>query len=69
MTLGGTAVVSGRGLMAVIAIQNTGISMMNATKIARISRTVIPALAPGVTWSTRTDSTTGEPGPVSAKVA
>ena len=41
--------------------------MMNATRMARISRTVMPALAPGVTWSTRTESTTGELGPVSAK--
>ena len=67
MTLGGDAVASGRDLKAVIAIQMTGISMMNATRMARISRTVIPAFAPGVTWSTRTESTTGELGPVSAK--
>ena len=37
-TFGGTAVVSGRDLMAVIPIQKTGISMMNATTMATISR-------------------------------
>ena len=50
-----------------MAIQKTGISMMNATRMAMINRTVIPALASGVTWSTRMESTTGELGPVSAK--
>ena len=33
--------------------------MMNATTMATISRTVVPVFARGVTWSTRTESTTG----------
>ena len=47
ITLGGDAVASGRDLSAVIAIQMTGISMMNATRIAKINRTVMPAFARG----------------------
>ena len=67
MTVGGAAVVSGRDLKAVIAIQKTGISMINATRMASGKPQFMLALALGVTWSTRTESTTGELGPVSAK--
>ena len=45
--------------MAVIAIHKTGINMMKAMAMAAISRTRVLVLARGVTWSTRTDSTTG----------
>ena len=48
-TLGGTAVVSGRDLMAVIPIQITGMSMMKATMMARIKRTLSAVFALGVT--------------------
>src|SRR5512145_1726896 len=68
-TRGGLATTSLRVLKAVMIMTYKGTSMMSAIASTVSARTTPARREDGLTLSTRTDSTIGRPGPVSAKLA